>query len=184
MDITEQQRATLDNTALTLLDINDINAGDYIFFCDEEWWQQPFSSNEKTWFRKYYLHKVASVSTRSLFINYQGYRVRYPRRLPLQPAHSRQELPRAIVEATFTHVISQQNLQRALDLLTPPTARDYYLKIPRTMPCSCCKGQTHKTIDFIVMPYCPSCYEKAAEEWNASLRVMAKKLDVQVTVEE
>jgi hypothetical protein len=43
---------------------------------------------------------------------------------------------------------------------------------------------TRKTIDFIVMPYCPSCFEKAAEEWNASLRVMAKNLDVQVTVEE
>jgi hypothetical protein len=128
-----------------------------------------------------------SVSTRSIFINYQGYRVRYPRRLPLQPAPQKNvddPLPRAIAEASFTHVISQQNIQRVLDSRSLPTDREYYLEVPRTIPCSCCKTLTHTTIDFIVMPYCPSCFEKAAEEWDASLREMAKNLDVQVTVEE
>jgi hypothetical protein len=180
--LTDEQYASLDNSALALTHITDINAGDYIFFCDEEWWEKPYISNEKTWFRKYFLFKVLSVSTRSLFINYQGYKVRYPRALPLQPAPSREELPREIRDASFTHVISQDALHRVLG--KAPTAREYYLKAPRHIPCSCCKNMTHKTIDFIVMPYCPSCFEKAAEEWNASIREMAKKLDVQVTVEE
>jgi hypothetical protein len=178
--LTEEQYETLDNSALPLVSINDINAGDYLFFCDEEWWESPWNSNTKTWFRKYFLFKVLNVSSRSIFITYNGYDVRFPRVLPLRPAQT--ELPREIRDASFTHIITREALHRVLG--REPTPREYHLKAERHIQCAMCKNLTHKTIDFIVMAMCPSCFEKAAEEWNASLREMSKNLNIKVSVEE
>ena len=178
--ITEQQYETLDNTVIPLTHPGALNAGDYVLFCDDEFWQSLYGTKERTWFRRYYLFRILSVSTRSIFINYDGNKIRYPRALPLQCAT--QDVPREIRDASFTHIITETALERVLG--RRPSARSYILDAERSIPCACCHNLFHKTIDFIVMPYCTSCFNKAADEWNASLAEMAKKINIQVEVEE